>query len=210
MAAPMNRPMSWLVMSLSEASARREPSKANASEPEGSARRSADRGAGPLSTARQQAGDAGAESTLASGVTSRPGGPARDSADGSTDALGRVPAPRKEAGARGESPEEPDDGEDIGDEEFADEPEPRQGLTPREARRVRAITAAVFMVCIAVGLLVQLSGQTSLMTLALYGIGMVLSGIAIKLSYAGRTRVAMAVIVLGFGLVVAEQLLRRL
>ena len=85
--------------------------------------------------------------------------------------------------------------------------EPRQGLTPREARRVRALTAAVCMVCIAVGLLVQLSGETSLMTIALYGIAMVLSGVAIKLSYAGRTRVAMAVVVLGFGLVVAEQVL---
>lgn len=106
---------------------------------------------------------------------------------------GGVPADER-AGGEHEGGEEP--------------PEPRAGLTPREARRVRAITAAVFMVGIAVGLLVQLSGETSLMTLALYGVGLVLSGVAIKLSYAGRTRVSMAVIVLGFGLVVAEQVSR--
>lgn len=135
----------------------------------------------------------------------------RDGADagGASGASGvpeQAAASHTAAGAEEEFAAEPEPSDGWG--ELTDKPEPRQGLTPREARRVRAITAAVCMVCIAVGLLVQLSGEASLMTLALYGVAMVLSGVAIKLSYAGRTRVAMAVVVLGFGLVVAEQVLR--
>lgn len=84
----------------------------------------------------------------------------------------------------------------------------RQGLTPREARRVRAVTAAVFMACIAVALVVRLGSQPSLVTVAFYGIGLVLSGVAIKLSYRGRTRLAMAVLATGICLAVLEQLLR--
>lgn len=97
-------------------------------------------------------------------------------------------------------------------EEF-DEPadQSHEGLTPREARRVRAITAAVFMACIAVALIVQVGDEPSLVTIGFYGIGLVLSGVAIKLSYAGRTRLAMAVLGLGLGLVVVvEQVLRLL
>ena len=84
-------------------------------------------------------------------------------------------------------------------------------MTPREARRVRAITAALCTACIAVALVVQLGNETSLRNLAFYGVALVLSGVAIQLSCYGRTRLAMAVLASGLGcflVVVAEQLLR--
>lgn len=88
-----------------------------------------------------------------------------------------------------------------------DEPPPPR-LTPRQARRVRALTSAGVMVAVGVAMVVQFRREPSLLTFALYGGALILSGTAIMLSRAGRTRVAMAVLVAGFAFVVADQLLR--
>ncbi|MEO3765453.1 hypothetical protein [Streptomyces sp. B8F3] len=94
-----------------------------------------------------------------------------------------------------------DDGED------GDEPPPPR-LTPRQARRVRALTSAGVMVAVGVAMVVRFRREPSLLTFALYGGALILSGTAIMLSRAGRTRVAMAVLAAGFAFVVADQLLR--
>ncbi|UGY94460.1 hypothetical protein [Streptomyces gobiensis] len=82
-------------------------------------------------------------------------------------------------------------------------------LTPRQARLVRGITAAVVMVVVAVAMVVRFASEPSLLTLGLYGIALILSGTAIVLSRRGRTRLAMAVLACGLAVVVlAEPLLR--
>lgn len=85
---------------------------------------------------------------------------------------------------------------------------PRAGLTPRQARRVRAVVSAVVMAAVAVALVVRLGSAPSVLTVGFYGIALILSGTAIGLSRRGRTRVATGVLVLGFGAVaLAEWLL---
>jgi hypothetical protein len=65
------------------------------------------------------------------------------------------------------------------------------------------------MVAVGVAMVVQLNVQPSLLTLGLYGAGLTLSGTAIMLSRIGRTRVAMAVLMVALLLVaVADPLLR--
>ncbi|AKH86081.1 hypothetical protein AA958_32020 [Streptomyces sp. CNQ-509] len=98
----------------------------------------------------------------------------------------------------------PLDGEEGEDGE--EPPPPR--LTPRQARRVRALTSAGVMVAVGVAMVVRFRTEASLLTFALYGGALILSGTAIMLSRAGRTRVAMAVLAAGFAFVVADQLLR--
>ncbi|GAA2659100.1 hypothetical protein GCM10010400_16480 [Streptomyces aculeolatus] len=93
------------------------------------------------------------------------------------------------------------------DDEEADEPPPPR-LTPRQARRVRALTSAGVMVAVGVAMVVRFRSGPSLLTFALYGGALILSGTAIMLSRAGRTRVAMAVLAAGFAFVVADQLSR--
>lgn len=93
------------------------------------------------------------------------------------------------------------------DGEEEDEPPPPR-LTPRQARRVRALTSAGVMVAVGVAMVVRFRREPSLLTFALYGGALILSGTAIMLSRAGRTRVAMAVLAAGFAFVVADQLLR--
>lgn len=89
-------------------------------------------------------------------------------------------------------------------------PAARKGrLTPRRARLVRAVTAGVVMVAVAVGMVVRFAVEPSLLTLGLYGVALICSGTAIVLSRWGRTRVAGAVLVAGIGVVVVvEPLLR--
>jgi hypothetical protein len=87
-------------------------------------------------------------------------------------------------------------------------PEPKRRLTPRQARRIRAITAAVAMVAVGVGMVVRFAAEPSLLTLALYGAALTLCGTAIMLSRAGRTRVAMGVLAIGAALVAVDPLLQ--
>lgn len=101
-------------------------------------------------------------------------------------------APEAEAG--GGPDEEPDD--------------VHRQLTPREARRKRSLASAGVMVLVALVLVARLGSTPSLLTVACYGFALVLSGIAVVLSRLGRTRVATAVLGLGFASVLfAEWLL---
>ncbi|MDJ1131045.1 hypothetical protein [Streptomyces iconiensis] len=77
----------------------------------------------------------------------------------------------------------------------------RPSLTPRQARRVRIVLSAAVMLAVAVALVVRLGTAPSVLTVGFYGIALTLSGTAIVLSRRGRTRVATAVLGLGFVLV---------
>ncbi|WP_344564956.1 hypothetical protein [Streptomyces axinellae] len=79
--------------------------------------------------------------------------------------------------------------------------EDRPSLTPRQARRVRIVLSAVVMLVVAVALVIRLGSAPSVLTVGFYGIALILSGTAIVLSRRGRTRVATAVLGLGFVLV---------
>jgi len=116
-------------------------------------------------------------------------GPADDSAaaDGSVRSDSSV-----RSDGTGTPPPEPDD-----------EPEEdRPALTPRQARRIRIVLSAVVMLAVAVALVVRLESAPSVLTVGFYGVALILSGTAIALSRRGRTRVATAVLALGFVLVV--------
>ncbi|WP_226961955.1 MULTISPECIES: hypothetical protein [Streptomyces] len=77
----------------------------------------------------------------------------------------------------------------------------RQGLTPRQARRLRMGIAAAAMAVMAGVLVVRLGDGSSLQSIGLYGAAFVLSGAVIEMSRRGRTRLGMAVLVAGFALV---------
>jgi hypothetical protein len=89
----------------------------------------------------------------------------------------------------------------------AQEPDARTGMTPRQARRLRAVVSAVVMVAVAVTLVVRLEYGPSLVMVGLYGVALILCGTAIVLSRRGRTRVATAVLAAGFAVVVAAEVL---
>jgi hypothetical protein len=99
-----------------------------------------------------------------------------------------------------------DEGESGEDGHAADDV--RTGLTPRQARRIRAIVSGVVTAAVAVALVVRLGSAPSVLTVGFYGIALILSGVAIGLSRRGRTRVATGVLALGFASVaLAEWLL---
>jgi hypothetical protein len=83
----------------------------------------------------------------------------------------------------------------------AGEASERQGLTPRQARRVRIAVASVLMVAMAAVLWVRLASRASLLVVADYGLALILCGVVIELSRSGRTRLASWL--LGAGLVAA-------
>lgn len=93
------------------------------------------------------------------------------------------------------------------EERAAAEPGERTGMTPRQARRLRAVVSAVVMVAVAVALVVRLEYGPSLVMVGLYGVALILCGTAIVLSRRGRTRVATAVLALGFAVVAAAEAL---
>jgi hypothetical protein len=70
----------------------------------------------------------------------------------------------------------------------------RQGLTPRQARHIRAALSAVIMIAVGATLVLRLGSTHSVLTMGFYGIALVLSGSALILSRQGRTRVATAVL----------------
>lgn len=89
-----------------------------------------------------------------------------------------------------------------------EEPARTQRLTPRQARRVRSVVSGVVMAAVAVALVVRVNNAPSVVTVGFYGVALILSGTAIVLSRRGRTRVAGAVLLLGFAAVaLAERLL---
>ncbi|NLU68939.1 hypothetical protein HCC30_16980 [Streptomyces sp. HNM0574] len=96
----------------------------------------------------------------------------------------------------------PDEGPGEGPEDDPEDDEARdeapQGLTPRQARRVRIVLSGAVMAAVAVALVVRVRSEPSLVTVGFYGMALLLSGTAIELSRRGRTRVATAVLLLGF------------
>jgi len=77
----------------------------------------------------------------------------------------------------------------------------RQGLTPRQARHVRIALSAAIMIAVGAVLVLRLGSTHSVLTLGFYGMALILSGSALVLSRAGRTR--WATLVLGAGVAVA-------
>ncbi|TGG85705.1 hypothetical protein D8771_10380 [Streptomyces albus] len=74
-------------------------------------------------------------------------------------------------------------------------------MTPRQARRIRIAVSTVVMLVVAAALAIRLRSAPSVLTVGFYGLALILSGTAIVLSRLGRTRVATAVLGLGFVLV---------
>ncbi|MGW8602171.1 hypothetical protein ACWGLB_24875 [Streptomyces sp. NPDC055893] len=86
---------------------------------------------------------------------------------------------------------EEDDGLDASDEDAADEDaadEDADGLTPKQARRIRVAVASVLLVAMAVVLVIRLASRTSVLVVGVYGLAMILCGVVIELSRNGRTR----------------------
>lgn len=79
----------------------------------------------------------------------------------------------------------------------------REGLTPKQARRLRMGIAGLAMAAMAVVLVIQLGDGSSLLSVGLYGAAFVLSGVVIEMCRRGRTRLGTAVLVAGFVLVLA-------
>ncbi|MBC9713731.1 hypothetical protein H9Y04_14260 [Streptomyces sp. TRM66268-LWL] len=75
----------------------------------------------------------------------------------------------------------------------------RQGMTPRQARRLRITVASALMVLAAVVLAVRLASRSSVLVVGVYGLLLVLCGLVIELSRRGRTR--LGTYLLGAGLV---------
>lgn len=81
----------------------------------------------------------------------------------------------------------------------------RQGLTPRQARRVRIVLSTVIMALVGAVLALRLGSTHSVLTMGFYGVALIMSGSALVLSKAGRTRVATAVLGAGVALVLAAE-----
>ncbi|MDQ8705016.1 hypothetical protein RCO28_21335 [Streptomyces sp. LHD-70] len=110
----------------------------------------------------------------------------------------------------GAESEEPDEGgaesEELDEngaefEEPDDDAEPRSGLAPRQARRLRIAAASLLMAAAAAVLAVRLASRSSVLVVGVYGLLLILCGIVIELSRRGRTRLGSWV--LGTGLIAA-------
>jgi hypothetical protein len=89
-----------------------------------------------------------------------------------------------------------------------EDPPPREGLTPRQARRLRVAISSVVILAVVTVLAVRLDSAPSVLTVGYYGITLILSGIALFLSRRGRTRMATGVLLLSFAsIVLAEWML---
>jgi hypothetical protein len=101
------------------------------------------------------------------------------------------------------TPDAPDTPEAAETEPAGDDaPEPpHDGLTPRQARRLRVVVATVVLVTLAVVLALRLASRTSVLVVGVYGLAMILCGVVIELSRHGRTR--LGTWLLGTGLLAA-------
>ncbi|MFG3281720.1 hypothetical protein [Streptomyces sp. NPDC048111] len=75
--------------------------------------------------------------------------------------------------------------------------EPRRGMAPWMARRVRMVAAGVLMAAMAVILVVRLATRSSVLVVGVYGIALILCGVVIELSRNGRTRLGSWLLVVG-------------
>ncbi|WP_225798816.1 hypothetical protein [Streptomyces sp. NK15101] len=88
-----------------------------------------------------------------------------------------------------ESPEVHEDSEESdGSAQATGEAARGEGLTPKQARRLRVAAASVLLVALAVVLVIRLASRTSVLVVGVYGLAMILCGIVIELSRNGRTR----------------------
>ncbi|RFU85496.1 hypothetical protein DY218_17115 [Streptomyces triticagri] len=77
------------------------------------------------------------------------------------------------------------------------------GPTPRQARRLRIIAAAVLMAAAAAVLAVRLASRSSVLVVGVYGLLLILCGIVIDLSRKGRTRLGSWLLVVGLAAALA-------
>ncbi|MFI8366215.1 hypothetical protein [Streptomyces sp. NPDC085466] len=100
-----------------------------------------------------------------------------------------------------EAHEEADEESGEAGEEAAGEP--GDGMTPRQARRLRVAAASVLLVVMGVVLVIRLASRTSVLVVGVYGLAMILCGIVIELARNGRTRLATWLLVGGLGAALA-------
>ncbi|MFE2233138.1 hypothetical protein ACFXA4_11280 [Streptomyces sp. NPDC059442] len=85
----------------------------------------------------------------------------------------------------------------------SDEDEPAEGMTPKQARRLRVAAASVLLVAMAAVLVVRLASRTSVLVVGVYGLAMILCGVVIELSRNGRTRLGTWLLVGGLAAALA-------
>ncbi|MFF6882207.1 hypothetical protein ACFY9F_03390 [Streptomyces sp. NPDC012421] len=157
---------------------------------------------GPEATEAEEA-EAGAESGEADA-----GAEADEAGDEPGEEPGEEPAEpgeevEEETGEQAgeESREEADEESGEAGEEAAEEP--GDGMTPRQARRLRVAAASVLLVVMGVVLVIRLASRTSVLVVGVYGLAMILCGIVIELARNGRTRLATWLLVGGLGAALA-------
>ncbi|WP_282691908.1 hypothetical protein [Streptomyces sp. CC208A] len=97
-------------------------------------------------------------------------------------------------------------GTDEPDEAVVEEEEGREsgeGMTPKQARRLRVAAASVLLVAMGVVLVIRLATSTSVLVVGVYGLAMILCGIVIELSRNGRTRLGTWLLVSGLAAALA-------
>ncbi|MFF8806793.1 hypothetical protein [Streptomyces omiyaensis] len=110
------------------------------------------------------------------------GGGGGEEADSDSDADADSDAGTDSGSVSGEDDAGEDDEDDDEDAELGD------GMTPRQARRLRVAAASVLLVVMGVVLVIRLASRTSVLVVGVYGLAMILCGIVIELARNGRTR----------------------
>ncbi|MFG3189065.1 hypothetical protein [Streptomyces omiyaensis] len=110
------------------------------------------------------------------------GGGGGEEADSDSDSDADSDAGTDSGSVSGEDDAGEDDEDDDGDAELGD------GMTPRQARRLRVAAASVLLVVMGVVLVIRLASRTSVLVVGVYGLAMILCGIVIELARNGRTR----------------------
>ncbi|MFG7945505.1 hypothetical protein [Streptomyces cacaoi] len=132
------------------------------------------------------------------------GGPGEDHGPEREPGAGARPEQRIADGERAD-PDEPATTDGLPTAPEEQEADLRPSLTPRQARRLRIVLSAAVMLAVAVALILRLGSEPSVLTVGFYGIALVLSGTAIVLSRRGRTRVATAVLGVGFAVILGGE-----
>ncbi|MET9621453.1 hypothetical protein ABZZ37_11880 [Streptomyces sp. NPDC006464] len=92
---------------------------------------------------------------------------------------------------------------EVDEDGASDEDEPAEGMTPKQARRLRVAAASVLLVAMAAVLVVRLASRTSVLVVGVYGLAMILCGVVIELSRNGRTRLGTWLLVGGLAAALA-------
>ncbi|MGW6540919.1 hypothetical protein ACWGDD_34490 [Streptomyces sp. NPDC055011] len=155
-------------------------------------------------TAGAAGGAGGAAETGEAPETAEPAGAGRPAAAGRPDETDGPDADDADTGrGDGDEDDEQDDDElDDADDELDDEA-PVDGMTPKQARRLRVAAASVLLVVMGVILVVRLASRTSVLVVGVYGLAMILCGIVIELARNGRTRLATWLLVGGLAAALA-------